>query len=95
VAVQNAHLFQDTLERARREQTVLELSSEIRQHEDVEGMLRTAVEEMRSALGASKSRIKLFEQPIRSEQDDQETKQEERNIKGPQSEPELDAEDDQ
>ncbi|MGD2058454.1 MAG: GAF domain-containing protein, partial [Anaerolineales bacterium] len=95
VAVQNAHLFQDTLERARREQTVLELSSEIRQHEDVEGMLRTAVEEMRSALGASKSRIKLFEQPIRSEQDDQETKQEERNIKGPQSEPERDAEDDQ
>jgi GAF domain-containing protein/HAMP domain-containing protein len=69
VAVQNARLFQDTLERARREQTVLELSSEIRQHEDVEGMLRTAVEEMRTALGASRSRIKLFDQPIQTEQD--------------------------
>lgn len=69
VAVQNARLFQDTLERARREQTVLELSSEIRRHEDVEGMLRTAVEEMRTALGASRSRIRLFDQPIRSDQD--------------------------
>jgi GAF domain-containing protein/HAMP domain-containing protein len=68
VAVQNARLFQETLERARREQTVLELSSEIRQHEDVEGMLRTAVEEMRTALGASRSRIRLFDQPIRSEE---------------------------
>jgi GAF domain-containing protein len=70
VAVQNARLFQETLERARREQTVLELSSEIRRHEDVEGMLRTAVEEMRSALGASRSRIRLFDQPVRSEQND-------------------------
>jgi GAF domain-containing protein len=69
VAVQNARLFQETLERAHREQTVLELSSEIRRHEDVEGMLRTAVEEMRTALGASRSRIKLFDQPIRSEGD--------------------------
>jgi GAF domain-containing protein len=72
VAVQNARLFQDTLERARREQTVLELSSEIRRHEDVEGMLRTAVEEMRTALGASRSRIRLFDQPIRSEQEPEE-----------------------
>jgi GAF domain-containing protein len=69
VAVQNARLFQETLERARREQTVLELSGEIRRHEDVEGMLRTAVEEMRTALGASRSRIKLFDQPIRSHED--------------------------
>ncbi|MDF1498889.1 MAG: GAF domain-containing protein [Anaerolineales bacterium] len=67
VAIQNAQLFQQTLERARREQTVLELSGEIRRHEDVEGMLRTAVQEMRSALGASRSRIRLFEQPVRSE----------------------------
>lgn len=69
VAVQNARLFQETLERARREQTVLELSSEIRRHDDVEGMLRTAVEEMRTALGASRSRIKLFDQPIPSNPD--------------------------
>ena len=72
VAVQNARLFQDTLERARREQTVLELSSEIRRHEDVEGMLRTAVDEMRTALGASRSRIRLFDQPIHSEQQQEE-----------------------
>lgn len=95
VAVQNARLFQETLERARREQTVLELSSEIRQHEDVEGMLRTAVEEMRSALGASRSRIKLFDQPVRSEPDDKETNPDESNLKGSQSGPEKNATDDQ
>jgi hypothetical protein len=58
-------------------------------------MLRTAVEEMRSALGASRSRIKLFDQPVHSEPDDKETNPDENNLEGSQSGPEKNATDNQ
>jgi len=77
VAVQNARLFQETLRRVereqtvleltnviRREQTVLELTNVIRSSDDVEGMLQTAVQEMRRVFGAERSRIRLLEQSI-------------------------------
>ncbi|MEA1978965.1 MAG: GAF domain-containing protein, partial [Chloroflexota bacterium] len=64
VAIQNARLFQETLRRVEREQTVLELTNVIRSREDVEGMLQTAVQEMRRVFGAERSRIRLLEQSI-------------------------------
>jgi GAF domain-containing protein/HAMP domain-containing protein len=64
VAIENARLFEETLSRAQREQTVLELTSEVRAHEDLSGMLQTAVREMRQALGAKRSSIRLFEQDL-------------------------------
>jgi GAF domain-containing protein len=63
VAIQNARLFEETLARARREQTVLELTSEIRAQSDTEGMLQAAVSEMRRVFGARRARIRLFSQP--------------------------------
>jgi GAF domain-containing protein len=64
VAIQNARLFQETLRRVEREQTVLELTNVIRSRDDVEGMLQTAVQEMRRVFGAERSRIRLLEQSI-------------------------------
>jgi len=67
VAIQNARLFEETLARARREQTVLELTGEIRAQTDTEGMLQAAVSEMRRTFGARRARIRLFNQPSRNE----------------------------
>lgn len=64
VAIENARLFEETLHRAQREQTVSELTSEVRTHEELSDMLQTAVREMRQALGAKRSRIRLFDQDI-------------------------------
>jgi GAF domain-containing protein/HAMP domain-containing protein len=64
VAIQNARLFEETLSRARREQTVLELTSEVRAQGNMEGMMRSAVTEMRRAFGASRGRIRLFNQDV-------------------------------
>jgi GAF domain-containing protein/HAMP domain-containing protein len=64
VAIENARLFEETLRRAQREQTVSELTSEVRAHEDLSDMLATAVREMRQALGAKRSRIRLFDQDL-------------------------------
>jgi len=64
VAIQNARLFQETLRRVEREQTVLELTDVIRSSDNVEGMLQTAVQEMRRAFGAERSRIQLLEKSI-------------------------------
>ena len=69
VAIQNARLFEETLQRARREQMVLELTGEVRKREDVEGMLKTAVREMRKAMGAKRSRIRLYPQPLDADED--------------------------
>jgi GAF domain-containing protein/HAMP domain-containing protein len=63
VAIQNARLFEETLARAHREQTVLELTGEIRAQSDMQGMLQAAVSEMRKAFGARRARIRLFGQP--------------------------------
>jgi GAF domain-containing protein len=64
VAIENARLFEETLRRAQREQTVLELTSEVRAHEDLSDMLQAAVREMREALGAKRSSIRLFDQDL-------------------------------
>ncbi len=59
VAIQNAQLFQDTLQRAERERAVVEITGKIRASENIDAMLRTAVTEIRKKLGASRGQIRL------------------------------------
>jgi GAF domain-containing protein/HAMP domain-containing protein len=61
VAVQNARLFEETLQRAQRDQTVFEITGHIRGREDIDSMLKTAIHETRQALGAKRARIRLVE----------------------------------
>jgi GAF domain-containing protein len=59
IAVQNVYLFQQTLQRAQREKSVVEITSRLRAERDIDAMLQTAVLEMQRTLGAKKARIQL------------------------------------
>ncbi|OGO16274.1 MAG: hypothetical protein A2Z14_04615 [Chloroflexi bacterium RBG_16_48_8] len=59
IAVQNVYLFQQTLQRAQREKSVVEITSRIRAERDIDKMLQTAILEMQTALGAKTARIQL------------------------------------
>jgi GAF domain-containing protein len=59
VGVQNARLFETTLRRAQREQTVVEITGKIRTSGGIDGILRTAVRELRQAMGARQAQIWL------------------------------------
>jgi GAF domain-containing protein/HAMP domain-containing protein len=59
VAVQNVRLFEQTLSRAEREKSVVEITSRIRERRDVESMLQTALRELQDALGARAGRIRM------------------------------------
>jgi GAF domain-containing protein len=59
VGVQNARLFEATLRRAQREQAIIEITGKIRTSGGIDGILRTAVREMRQAMGARQAQIWL------------------------------------
>ena len=59
VALQNARLFDQTARQARRESLVFEITSKIRASPDVDTMLRTAVTELRTALGVSGAVVRV------------------------------------
>ncbi len=59
VAIQNARLYHDALRRAQREEALMEITGKIRSTRDVDAILRTAVTEMRRALGAQEAVIRL------------------------------------
>jgi GAF domain-containing protein len=59
VAIQNARLFDQTARQARRERLVVDITSKIRAAGDVDTMLRTAVSELRQALGVSHGAVRL------------------------------------
>lgn len=59
VAVQNARLFASTRREAEREKAVIEITGKIRASENIDEMVRTALTEMREALGAKRARIRL------------------------------------
>jgi GAF domain-containing protein len=59
VALQNARLFDQTARQARRERLVVDITSKIRAAGDVDTMLRTAVTELRQALGVSHGAVRL------------------------------------
>lgn len=59
LALENARLFAQTQQRARREQLIAQISARMRAAPDVESILRTTVREVRRALGVSHGVIKL------------------------------------
>jgi GAF domain-containing protein/HAMP domain-containing protein len=59
IAVQNVYLFEQTLRRAQREKSVVEITSRLRAERDMDKMLQTAILEMQTALGATMARIQL------------------------------------
>jgi len=61
LALENARLFEQTQQRARREQLIAEIAAKMRAAPDVEGVLRATVHEIRRALGVSHGTIRLGE----------------------------------
>jgi PAS domain S-box-containing protein len=59
VALQNARLFDQTARQARRESLVVDITGKIRAAGDMDSMLRTAVSELRQALGAHQAAVRL------------------------------------
>ncbi len=57
LSAENARLFDETSRRAERERLVTEITSKIRSTNDPEEMISTALEELRSALGAAQIQI--------------------------------------
>ncbi len=57
LAAENARLFDETTSRAERERLVAEITSKIRSHNDPQAMIQTAMDELRTALGASRVEI--------------------------------------
>jgi len=62
LALENARLFEQTQQRARREQLIAEIGSKMRAAPDIESILRTTVHEIRRALGVSHGVIRLSAQ---------------------------------
>ncbi len=69
VAIHNARLFEETLNRAEGEETVLEITGKIRSRDDIEGKLQTAVREMRAAFGAKRATIQLRDEQFPSQEE--------------------------
>jgi hypothetical protein len=58
-ALESARLFEEAQRRAEREQLVSQVGAKLRSVDDVDGILRVAVQEMRRALGVSHGAIRL------------------------------------
>jgi hypothetical protein len=70
--VQNALLFQETLERAEREQAVAEIGRNLHAAESVEEIMRMSLRELSARLGSSRARIQLgtsLQYPIEEEEE--------------------------
>jgi GAF domain-containing protein/HAMP domain-containing protein len=65
LALENARLFEETSTRAAREHTVAEISSKIRNTNDPQVMIRTAIEELQRALGVT--RVEIIPQIVTSQ----------------------------
>jgi len=57
LSAENARLFEETNQRAERERLVSEITGKIRSHNDPQAMINIAINELRSALGASRVEI--------------------------------------
>jgi GAF domain-containing protein len=64
LALENARLFDQTQRRAQRERLISEIAGKMRAAPDVEGILRTTVQEIRRALGVSHGVIRLRTQGL-------------------------------
>jgi GAF domain-containing protein/HAMP domain-containing protein len=74
VALESARLYQDTQRRAARERLTGQVTARMRETLDMETVLKTAVQEVREALGLPEVIVRLTTQPIRQAGDDVETK---------------------
>lgn len=63
LSAENARLFEETTARAEREKLVSDITSKIRSHNDPQSMIQTAIDELRSALGAS--RVEIIPQAVK------------------------------
>jgi len=63
LAAENARLFEETTARAEREKLVSDITSKIRSQSNAQSMIETAINELRSALGAT--RVEVISQPTR------------------------------
>jgi len=74
LSVENARLFEETSRRAERERTVSRITTNIRSSNDPQTMLKTALEELKQALGATDISIRPFthQQPSGEEKPPQE-----------------------
>ncbi len=63
LSAENARLFEETTARAEREKLVSDITSKIRGHTDPQAMIQTAIDELRSALGAS--RVEIIPQAVK------------------------------
>ena len=57
LALDNARLFEETSSRASRERLVSDITTKIRETNDPQEMIRTAVEELQRVLGATRVEI--------------------------------------
>jgi GAF domain-containing protein len=57
ISAENARLFDETTRRAERERMVSDITSKIRSANDPQTMIQTAIEELRTALGASRVEV--------------------------------------
>jgi GAF domain-containing protein len=69
LSAENARLFDETSRRAERERMVTEITSKIRSTNDPEAMIRTALDELRNALGATQ--VQLIPQAISASESNQ------------------------
>ncbi len=63
ISAENARLFDETTRRAERERLVSDITSKIRSVNDPQSMIKTAMEELRNALGAS--RVEVVPQSVK------------------------------
>ncbi len=63
LSAENARLFEETTRRAERERLVSDITGKIRSVNDPQAMIQTAMEELRSALGAS--RVEVIPQAVK------------------------------
>ena len=59
VAIRNAHLLENTRQRAEQERKLFDITSKIRRSPDMQTILKTTVEEIGDALGAHRTQIKI------------------------------------
>ncbi len=72
LALENAHLLEQTQQRARREQLVTQIATKVRAAADVDGIMRAGVQEIRRVLGASHGIVHLRTEsqlPIKDKQE--------------------------
>jgi len=58
-AMDSARLYQDSQQQAERERTIADISSQVRESLEIEGVLEAAARELRNALGVAEAEVWL------------------------------------